>query len=356
MKRVTITILVILGHIIAISALYYGCHADSDSEIQDPEKRNSSSGSSNENDDSRGLDQDADSRQSSTTKAEDSTPGLALKKVFTPSDFDKNLQNLPASIRDKTKHCKAGIMVNLKAKKIIWQKNASQASSIASMTKMMTALVLMEEIEENPGVSLSTQVGITKEASAIGGRQVYLDPREKFSLDELLKCMMVFSANDAAYQVAQFIGEGNVDDFMKRMNDLAAEMGLQKTTFNTPHGLPGDNGRHDKSTPLELACIGATLMQYPEVTKWSSTRLDYIRENSSRFDRFQLLNTNKLITSVPGVNGLKTGYTDKAGYCITATYKKAGKSFVVVLMGCPSSSIRNNLAEQLFKWQTQPGS
>ena len=218
------------------------------------------------------------------------------------------------------------------------------------MTKMMTVLLLMESIAADSELTLDTLIPVTRSAASIGGRQVYLDPREKLTLDELLKCTIIRSANDTAYLIAEYLSKGNVQDFIKRMNRRADELGFPTATFSSPHGLPLNGATPDKASPLELAFLARILLSHPEVVRWSSTRLEYIRENTSKFKPFQLINTNTLVEKVPGVTGMKTGFTQDAGYCMTVTCTRSDRTLVLVVTGCRSNESRDDLATKLLEW------
>lgn len=299
-----------------------------------------------------------------STSSAPSTPSTSSESSYTSSAAqaaeEVTLQSIPFSylprerspeLATRQKSCRSGVLIDWGKKEILWRKSAEKSVPIASMTKMMTALLLVEAIKADPSLSLKTPIQITKAASMIGGSQVYLDPRETFSVDELLKCMMMFSANDAAFQIAEYLGEGDVNRFVAKMNSRAKSLGLSNAKFHTPHGLKdAGTGRENEATAMEMAFLGAKLLQHPAVVKWSSTRLSYIRENSSTFKPFQLVNRNKLITTCPGVNGMKTGYTAKAGFCITATCSREGRVLIAVVTGCASSNARNDLVKALFDW------
>ena len=260
-------------------------------------------------------------------------------------------RSLSPEVTARQNSCRTGVLIDWAKKEILWRKSAEKSVPIASMTKMMTALMLMDAIKSDPSLSLKTQVRVSKAASLIGGSQVYLDPRETFSMDDLLKCMMIFSANDAAYQIAEYLGKGDVSRFIAKMNSLAKELGLLKAKFYTPNGLDDPvTGRANQATAMELAFLGAQLLKQPAVVKWASTRLSYIRENDPQFKRFQLVNRNKLISTCPGVNGMKTGYTDKAGFCVTATCEREHRVLIAVVTGCATSKARNDLVKALFDW------
>jgi len=258
---------------------------------------------------------------------------------------------LPAAVSAQTESCQAGILIDWGNRRILWSKSPDAQVPIASMTKMMTVLLLMERIRTDPSITLQTRVKVTKTAAEVAESQVYLDPREEFSLDDLLKCIMVFSANDVGHLVAEFLGGGSTAPFVAQMNKRAGELGLTHTRFVTPHGLPVARQKGvDQSTPRELAYLGALLLNYPEVVKWSSTRVTSIRENDARFKPFQLVNRNGLVGKVEGVNGMKTGYTRAAGWCLTATCVRNGRTLICVVTGCPKSDVRNRLVESLLEW------
>lgn len=279
-----------------------------------------------------------------------STSYHASKQPLTALTFhsDSTLR-LPADLQQESGLCRTGLLVDWSAQKILWEKRSTEAVPIASMTKMMTALLLIEEVKSDPLMSLQTPVKATRSAAAVGGRQIYVDFRETFTVEELLKCMMIFSANDVAYLTAEFLSGGDVSAFVNRMNSRAQQLGMTKAHFYTPHGLPSGSG-HDKATARELAFLAAQLVRYPEVVRWASTWLDYIRQNSERFEPFQLVNTNRLIKEVDGVNGMKTGYTDDAGFCITATCQRNKRLIIAVVTGCPSADARNDLVKDLLNW------
>jgi D-alanyl-D-alanine carboxypeptidase (penicillin-binding protein 5/6) len=280
-------------------------------------------------------------------------PRTALNTVppLSHITFETGSKPLPGNLQAATGKCRTGLLVDWKARRILWSKDASKPVPIASMTKMMTVLMMMEHIEADPLLTLDTPVQVTRTAAAVGGRQVWLDPRETFPLRELLKCILIRSANDTAYLTAEFLSSGKVGRFVDEMNQRAAALGLTQAHFVSPHGLPPEqNTRPDQASALELAYLAGRLLDYPEVTKWSSMRLAYIRENSEQFDRFQLVNSNGLVEKVPGVNGMKTGYTKEAGYCTTVTCNRNGRILIAVATGCSSANERDETIRQLLEW------
>ena len=272
--------------------------------------------------------------------------------------YEMALAEMPAKLSQEINKCKQGICVDLTNKKILWAKNEKTAGCIASMTKMMTVYLFMKDLKK-PGsqLTLETQVPATPEACKIGGHQIYMDPKETFTLEELLKCVLIRSANDCAYLLGSFLAGGSEEAFVKRMTDEAKEMGLNSFIFHNAHGLPVKlpKGRlENMGSPIELAFLAEQLMDIPEVMKWSSTKHDCIRENSPnpKFKKFDLDSTNTLLgnPSCPGVNGMKTGMTDGAGFCVTTTCERDGRRMVVVAMGCSSGKERDSLVRQILNW------
>ena len=240
----------------------------------------------------------------------------------------------------------SGILVEPETGKILWSKLSNKPMEIASMTKMMTALLVFEEIEKGK-ISLDDIIYVSKAASRIGGSQVYLDPKEHFTLGELLKTIMIASANDSSYLVAEKIGGGSVPVFVKRMNERAKELGMNSTRFYNPHGLPEKGSRDNKSSAYDLAILACELLKYPVAMKWASTWTDDFRDG-----KFILVNHNKLVKTVDGVDGMKTGYYRQAGFCVTLTAKRNDRRFIGVIIGAKTKKLRNGFAAKLLDWGT----
>ena len=272
--------------------------------------------------------------------------------------YEMALAEMPAKLSQEINKCKQGICIDLTNRKILWAKGERTAGCIASMTKMMTVYLFMKDLRRTgSSLTLETVVPATPEACKTGGHQIYMDPKETFTLEELLKCVLIRSANDCALLMGQFLAGGSEEAFVKRMMDEAKEMGLDSFVFHNAHGLPVklENGKkrlENMGSPIQLAFLAEQLMDIPEVVKWSSTKHDCIRENSPKFKRFDLDSTNTLLNnpSCPGVNGMKTGMTDGAGFCITATCERNGRRMVVVAMGCANSRERDALVRNIFNW------
>lgn len=238
----------------------------------------------------------------------------------------------------------SGILVEPEKGKILWSKLSNKPMEIASMTKMMTVLLAFEAIDRGE-ISLDDQLYVTKATARIGGSQVYLDPKEHFTLAEILKTIMIVSANDSAYLIAEKLGNGNVGAFVKQMNEKAKELGMKSTHFYNPHGLPEKGDRDNKSSAYDLAILACQLLKYPLAMEWAATWTDDFRDG-----KFKLVNHNKLVKTVKGVDGLKTGYYRHAGFCITVTAKRNGNRYIAVIIGAKTKKLRNGFAKKLLDW------
>lgn len=248
-----------------------------------------------------------------------------------------------------TKSATSGILVDLGTRQVLWAKNPQKPCPIASMTKMMTMLVVMELLDKNKDITMDTPVPVTRTAAKIGGSQVYLDTKETFPLKELLKAVEIKSANDAAYLVAEFIGKGDVYAFVQMMNKKAEGMKLTGTKFFNSHGLPGANASQDNvSSPESMALIAEQLLEYPQVVEWSSTWSCPFGENRPK--PMEITNHNHLIKDCPGVDGMKTGFIDRSGFCVTATCKRADRRLVAVVTGFSNRKERDAFVKKLLDW------
>lgn len=280
----------------------------------------------------------------------------ASSLTFGPRFYSESLAVLPPELAAAAQECAVGIVVDWSARTVLWKKQDEKAVPIASLTKMMTVLMLMETLEKDPALTLQTPVQVTKESSLVGGRQVWLDSHETFTLDELLKCTLIFSANDAAYLIGQFLAGGDCTTFVSRMNSHARELGLQHFTFHNPNGLPeGPQELENTGCARELSYLAGRLLDYPAVLKWSQTKNETLA-SPRRKPATMLTSTNKLLGTVPGVNGMKTGFTDDAGWCMAATCTRGGRTVIVVVTGCKEVNTanglvgRNALVASLVNW------
>ena len=331
-----IVLAVVAVHAIVILAIFKGCSGNSTAETPDESAAAAAAAAA------------AEAALSQENAPPPPAPAGLVVEPYSDTYFTDRQQPLPAKLAAMAEKCAGGIAVDLSSRSILWSKRPLDMQPIASMTKMMTAFLAVKEIKASQGaLSLSTTVPVTRTAAAIGGRQVWLDPRETFTIDELLKCMLIRSANDCAYLLGEFLGNGSEAAFVARMNEQAAQLGCRRLLFHNTHGLPSAKGEC-MGAPQELAYLAGILMDVPEVTKWSSLTREYIRENTDK--KFFLDTTNTLLKTCPGVNGMKTGMTDKAGFCVTATCERNSRRVVVVLTGSPDRASRDNLGQALIEW------
>ena len=244
---------------------------------------------------------------------------------------------------DLAKNAESSILMEASTGEIIYEKNKDERLAPASMTKMMSLIIIMEEIEKG-NLKLNQIITVSENAASMGGSQIYLEKNEKMSVDDLLKGICMASANDAVVALSEVIS-GTEDEFVKRMNKKAKELGLKNTNFMNATGL--DDDEH-YSSAYDMALIARELVKHKKVLEYSSNYEDYLRENTNK--KFWLVNTNKLIKTYEGMDGLKTGYTEKAGYCLTATAKRNNMRLISVVMKESDSKIRNNETSEILDY------
>ncbi len=239
-------------------------------------------------------------------------------------------------------NAKSAVLMDAETGTVLYNKNGDEALPPASVTKVMTLLLIMEAIEG--GVfSLNDSVSVSEYAASMGGSQVYLEPGEQMSVEEMLKCVIIASANDAAVALAEKVA-GSVDSFVARMNERAAALGMKNTHFENPTGLDDDVTNHTISAE-DIAIMSRELIKHDKILEYSGIWMDSIRNGE-----FGLTNTNRLIRFYNGATGLKTGSTSKAGFCISATAKRNGMHLIAVIMGSPTRDERNNAAKVLLDY------
>ncbi|MGM9987033.1 MAG: D-alanyl-D-alanine carboxypeptidase family protein [Bacillaceae bacterium] len=237
----------------------------------------------------------------------------------------------------------SAIVIEQDTGKVLYEKNANQKLPPASMTKIVTMLLIMEQIKTGK-LKYTDKIRASEYAASMGGSQIFLEPGEEMTVNEMLKGIAIASGNDASVAMAERIA-GSEDAFVQMMNNKVKELGLKDSQFQNPTGLPE---KEHYSTSHDMAMLGRELLKYPEITKYTGTYEDYLRENTEK--RFWLVNTNKLVRFYPGVDGLKTGFTAEAKYCLTATAKKEGMRVIAVVMGEPTSKDRNKEVGELLDY------
>ena len=241
-------------------------------------------------------------------------------------------------------NAKTGILIDADSGKVLYSKDKDNKVSVASMTKMVAQIIILEEVEKGK-IKWTDIVTVSKNASDMGGSQIYLEINEKMSVLDLMKGVSVASANDATVALAEYIS-GSEEKFVKKMNKKVLELGLKNTHFSNSTGLDEDN---HYSTSSDMAKIARDLViNHPKVLEFSSIYEDYLRQDQE--EKFWLVNTNKLVKLYPGVDGLKTGHTDDAGYCMTVTAKKNGLRVIGVVTGEKSAKERNKEVMNLLDY------
>ena len=240
-------------------------------------------------------------------------------------------------------NAKSGLLMEVSTGTIIYEKNIHEKVSVASMTKMMGMILVMEALEDG-NIRLDEKIKTSKNASNMGGSQIWLKEGEEITVLDLIKGIMMASANDGIVAMAERIG-GTEADFVKMMNEKAKELGLRNTNFVNPTGLDEEN---HYSTAYDMAIIAKELISHEEIFNYTSIYEDYLRKGTDR--QFWLVNTNKLIKTYPGADGLKTGMTDNAGYCMAVTAKRNNMRLLAIVLGEKEGKVRNKETAELLDY------
>ncbi len=235
---------------------------------------------------------------------------------------------------------KSAILMEASTGTVLFEQNADEALPPASVTKIMTLLLVMEAIDSGK-LSLTDTVTASAYATSMGGSQIYLREGEQMSVEDMLKSVVISSANDAAVALAEHIA-GSEESFVRMMNQRAAELGMKNTSFENTNGLDDTVTNHTTSA-RDIAIMSAELIKHEKILEYSSIWMDSIRGGE-----FGLTNTNRLIRFYKGANGLKTGSTSKAGFCISATAERDGMTLIAVIMESPTRDVRNREAAKLL--------
>lgn len=244
------------------------------------------------------------------------------------------LVNVNAEDLKLAENAKSSILIESTTGEIIHESNAHERYAPASMTKIMSLILIMEEIE-NGNLNLDEKIKVSQNASKMGGSQIYLEAGEEMTVNDLLKGICVGSANDAVVALAERIS-GTEEAFVFKMNERIKKMGLKNTNFKNATGL--DEANH-YSSAYDMANMARELVRHEKILEYSGIYETYLRQDTNK--KFWLVNTNKLIKTYDGMDGLKTGYTKEAGYCLTATAKRNNMRLIGVIMGEETSAKRN---------------
>lgn len=238
--------------------------------------------------------------------------------------------------------CKSAVLMEASTGKVLYEQNPAEAMPPASVTKIMTLLLVMEAMEAGK-LSMDDMVTASAHAASMGGSQIYLKEGEQMSARDMIKSVVISSANDAAVALAEHVA-GSESAFVDAMNKRAAELGMKSTHFENTNGLD-DTAQNHVTSALDIAIMSRALIEHQEILEYSSIWMDTIRDGA-----FGLTNTNRLVRFYRGCNGLKTGSTQKAGFCVSVTAERNGMTLICVIMGAESRDIRNAAATQLLDW------
>ncbi len=239
-------------------------------------------------------------------------------------------------------NCKSAVLMEAETGRILYEQNADEALPPASVTKIMTLLLTMEALEKG-NITLDQMLTVSENAAAMGGSQIFLEAGEQMCAEDLLKSVIISSANDAAVVLAEAIA-GSEGSFVNMMNVRAAELQMNNTHFENTNGLDDTVTNHVTSA-RDIAIMSRELIKHEKILEYSSIWMDTVRGGE-----FGLTNTNRLVRFYKGATGLKTGSTSRAGFCISATAKRDGMHLIAVIMGSPTRDIRNAEAVKLLDW------
>lgn len=242
---------------------------------------------------------------------------------------------------DLAPSARSSILMDAESGTIIYEKNSHDKLPPASITKIMTLLLIMEALDEGT-IKMTDNVQTSEYAASMGGSQIFLEQGEEMSVEDMIKGIALASGNDASVAMAEKLA-GTEAQFVTMMNERARELGMADTHFVNPNGLPVE-GHY--SSAHDIAIMSRELLKHPEVTKYTGLYQDYLRKSSEK--PFWLVNTNKLVRFYSGADGLKTGFTSEAKYCLSATAKRDNLRVIAVVMGEPTTKQRNAEVSQMF--------
>lgn len=241
------------------------------------------------------------------------------------------------------KDAKSAVVMDAATGKILYGRDAHEELPMASITKIMTMLLIEEAIDDGR-LKWTDKVKVSEYAASMGGSQIFLEPGETMSVRDMMKGISIASANDACVAMAEYL-DGSEEAFVARMNARARSLGMDDTHFSNCNGLPVAN---HYSSAHDIALMSRALLQHPEITTFTSIYSDYLRKDTD--SPLWLVNTNKLVRFYDGVDGLKTGYTREAKYCLSATAKRDGFRVIAVVMGEPKPTVRNAEVSGMLNW------
>jgi D-alanyl-D-alanine carboxypeptidase (penicillin-binding protein 5/6) len=242
---------------------------------------------------------------------------------------------------DYAPHARSAVLLDATTGTVIQEKNKDDRLPPASITKIMTMLLIVEALDQGK-IKMNEKVRTSEYAASMGGSQIFLEPGEEMTVDEMLKGIAMASGNDASVAMAEKLA-GSEEAFVQMMNERAQQLGMKNTHFMNSNGLPAPN---HYTTAYDIALMSRELLKHEEITKYTGAYQDYLRKGSEK--PFWLVNTNKLVRFYTGADGLKTGYTQEAKFCLSATAKRDNLRVIAVVMGEPDTKTRNAEVSRLF--------
>jgi len=257
-----------------------------------------------------------------------------------------------AQTQELAEEAKSAVLIERDTGAVLYDKNSHEPLPPASMTKIMTMVLILEAIDEGK-LDWKEKIRTSEKAASMGGSQIFLEPGEEMTVEEMLRGIAIGSANDASVAMAERIA-GSEEEFVNMMNTKVKELGLKNTTFKNATGLPAEG---HVSSAYDMAMIGKELLKHKEITRFTGMYESYLRENTEK--KFWLVNTNRLVKFYPGVDGLKTGFTNEAKYCLTATAEKNDMRVIAVVFGASTPKTRNAQVTKMLdyafnQYQTHP--
>lgn len=249
----------------------------------------------------------------------------------------------PAAPVDITPNAASAVLIDADTGTVIFEKNKDAKLPPASITKIMTMLLIMESLDQGK-IKLDEKVRTSEYAASMGGSQIFLEPGEEMTVQDMLKGIAMASGNDASVAMAEKIA-GSEEAFVRMMNERAAQLGMKNTHFANPNGLPADQ---HYSSAYDIALMSKELLKHEEITQFTGAYQDYLRKDTPK--PFWLVNTNKLVRFYTGADGLKTGYTSEAKFCLSATAKRDNFRVISVVMGEPDTKTRNAEVSKMFDY------
>lgn len=240
-------------------------------------------------------------------------------------------------------NAKQGLLMEISTGEIVFEKNIHERVAVASMTKMMSQIIILENIEKG-NIKWNQKIKVSSNAAGFGGSQIYLQPNEVMTVKDLFKGVSMASANDATVALAETIA-GTEEEFVKQMNQKAKEYELKNTNFMNSTGLDEEN---HYSSAYDMGVIARKLLEHEQILEYSSLYEDYLRVDTP--NKFWLVNTNKLVRLYEGADGLKTGHTDAAKYCMAVTAKRNNMRLLAIVLGEETAKVRNEETTNLLDY------